>query len=115
MDILTANPKYLPPAPSVWSPPPERWFERYEPPEKLGFVELRKTFDALWLTYCDMCGREMAKSDFGTSAKLAVEFAHKRCNGHLLATWREALEASRPDGSETVFLKLLTALGKEAK
>lgn len=50
--------KELPPDPPVYSPPPQRWFERYEHPEgeEPSPLNMSKDMAAMWLIFLDCCG-----------------------------------------------------------
>lgn len=108
--------KELPPPPPIWTPPPERWFDRHEHPLIARASDNVKTLNAMRLILHDRMGLPAPNQcnftvvECEMLAKLAAKLGPA-----LMSTWRMACVygPKRGEDPETAFTNLLKAKGLE--
>lgn len=107
--------KDLPPDPPVWTPPPERWFDRHEHnPADMTPAALTRTLSAMWMTLHDRMriplptkARNFTVTDFEMLRKLISKLGTAT-----MLTWRMACNYAKKDETpEEAFRNLLAAKG----
>lgn len=106
--------KELPPDPPVYTPPAERWFERYECTGTTR-QEMCQALSAMWLTLHDRMRLPLpVKPRLFTVVEtaMAASLFTRKGPGAVMAAWRSACDrAPKDEKPETVFLNLLSMKG----
>ena len=108
--------KDLPPDPPIYTPPPERWFDRHEhKPGDTSRIALTTTLSAMWLTLHDRM-RLPLPSNQRTFSVIDITMAEsfiKRIGADMtMSMWRSACNyVDRQESPEIAFRNLLAAKG----
>jgi len=107
--------KDLPPDPPVWTPPPERWFDRHEHnPEDMTSASLARTLSAMWMTLHDRMRLPLPTKprNFTTVENEMARKLIAKLGPSMMLTWRMACNyANKDETPEEEFRNLLAAKG----
>ena len=106
--------KDLPPDPPVWTPPAERWFDRYTPPAEDTAAITVKTLCAMWLMLLDRLGEPLPEKPkmFVPNERYMFAAHLKRIGSDaIMPAWRA--ECGRLATGTEPKKAFLTLLGKE--
>ena len=95
----------LPPLPPPYTPPPERWFDRYE--IDTASYNPSETLNAMWLTLLDRLGRDAAPRKFTPAERTMLDRMYKRYGIEIMAIWRSMCDNVTGE-PEQAFLRLLS-------
>lgn len=108
--------KELPQDPPVWTPPPERWFDRYHHEAGGNFGLTARTLSAMWLTVHDRKGMPLPTKPktFGPTEQEMLAKLTSLYGARTMDVFRAACNRiEKRESMEDAFRRLLSGKGLE--